>query len=119
MPETNPKEHRHTFNLRLLISDYYAILRNKHFILNTLVVCSIYGGMVCLAYGRITFDNRSIPLYPHHVWVFPADGVWRFCYRWHAVKYAMELTSIKNILNVGLSIAFWGLYFLYYFLFYS
>lgn len=104
MPESNPKDKRMSFGFKHIFVSYYRIIKNKNFMLSTIVLCLIYSGLIAwLTMG---------PLLITEVWhyssitfgIFQALIFTAFIGGNMLVKRIMAVVGLEKIIFTGLLI---------------
>jgi Bcr/CflA subfamily drug resistance transporter len=102
MPESNPKEKRSPFFLKQVFFSYYRIVKNKNFMLATLVLCLIYGGLIAwLTMGPLlvteVYHYSAVSFGLFQALIFTAFIAGNLL-----VKYFMQIISIHKIIFISL-----------------
>lgn len=106
MPESCPIEKRHPIILKRIIKNYYSIIKNPVFSLNTLVFSCMFGGMCAwITAGPFLiideFKETVIQFGIYQVLIF---GL--FIIGTIAIRYAMSVLPTRIISLIGVSLAF-------------
>ncbi len=104
MPESNPLEKRHTFDWKLLVRNYFGILNNPAFMLNTLISCSTFLGMIAwiaagpfLVISQFKFNMLMFGVFQAMVFGNLIIGA-------QVVKYIIDRIGPERLINIGLMI---------------
>lgn len=108
MPETNPKEKRHPFAWQTLLTHYAKIISNPKFMLNTLVFCLTFLGMIAwIAAGPFlvinTFKSSALYFGLLQALIFSCLIIGS-----QVVKYTIDRLGPLRLINIGLLIVLIG-----------
>jgi Bcr/CflA subfamily drug resistance transporter len=108
MPESNPKKNRVPFEIKNVFYSYYAIIKNKYFMLSTIILCVIYGGLIAwLTMGPLLI-TEGYHYSPLVFGAFQALVFGAFIGGNMLVKKAMNVFSINKIIIIGLLLTLLG-----------
>lgn len=108
MPESNPKENRLPLLFKNILYSYYLIIKNKNFMISTIVLCLIYGGLIAwLTMGPLLI-TESYQYSPLMFGVFQALIFSTFIVGNMLVKYVMKYFTINKTILIGLIITLIG-----------
>ena len=108
MPESNPKENRTRFVMKNIFHGYISIIKNKNFILSTIILCLIYGGLIAwLAMGPLLI-TEGYHYSPLMFGIFQAMIFSSFIGGNMLIKYAMNYLAINKIIFIGLILTLIG-----------
>jgi DHA1 family multidrug/chloramphenicol efflux transport protein-like MFS transporter len=102
MPESNPKENRTPFELKNVFRSYCFIISNKQFMLTSLILCLIYGGLIAwLTMGPLLI-TEAYHYSPLMFGFFQALIFTSFIGGNVLIKHLMNVYSINRIIFIGL-----------------
>lgn len=102
MPESNPKENRSPFLIKNIFTSYYLILKNKNFMISTIVLCLIYGGLIAwLTMGPLLI-TEGYHYSPLMFGIYQAVIFSAFIAGNMAIKHLMKFMTIRKIIFTGL-----------------
>lgn len=108
MPETNPKANRKPLNWGMVSKNYYNIITNRKFILNTLLYCSIFFGLIAwIAAGpflvMMKFNYSAIMFGLFQALIFSSLILGA-----HVVNFIVERIGPQKLINIGVAIILLG-----------
>ena len=108
MPESNPPENRIPFLLKNILNSYYLIIKNKNFMIATIVLCLIYGGLIAwLTMGPLLI-TEGYHYSPLMFGIFQALIFSTFIVGNMLIKYVMKYFTINKTIFIGLVLTLIG-----------
>jgi len=102
MPESNPKENRIQFSLKHVFSSYGRIVKNKNFMLATIVLCLIYSGLIAWLTMGPLLVTEAYHYTPITFGILQAFIFGAFIAGNMFIKSAMQYMVINKIIFIGL-----------------
>lgn len=108
MPETNPPSNRHSLNWKLLLKNYSGILSNRTFMLNSLIFCLTFLGMIAWIVAGPFLVIQTFKLSTFVFGIYQALVFGCLILASQVVKYFIDSLGAERLITIGLAIAFLG-----------
>lgn len=108
MPESNPKQNRRSLDIRRIFKNYTAILFNAEFMLNTLIFCLGFMGIIAWVAGGPFLVIRTFNLSTLYFGIFQFVIFVSMMLGARAVNPLMKKLGIQYLIDCGLFIVILG-----------